>query len=202
MKFSFPRAHQHRHQHGRNNHQRDRCLPQVSLEAGFPLSEVQLGQCVQLVGVRDQRIKRLLNKGLSPGETLKVLNVRESGSVLVAMGERHLSIGAGLAQDLIVSIVVTAAESVQEVENKTFLNELSVGAKGKVVSYTQGAKGYKGKLLSMGLTPGAHFTVTRIAPLGDPIAITVRGFHLSLRRQEAAGLVVEQVEPSRIEPND
>ena len=41
------------------------------------------------------------------------------------------------------------------------------------------------RLLEMGLTPGADIEVVRFAPLGDPIDIKIRGYHLSLRRQEA-----------------
>lgn len=44
-----------------------------------------------------------------------------------------------------------------------------------------------------GLTPGTEFTVTRYAPLGDPIEILVRGFKLSLRKDEAKTLFVEEV---------
>lgn len=46
------------------------------------------------------------------------------------------------------------------------------------------------RLMMLGLTPGTSFTVVRVAPLGDPIEIKVRGFNLSLRREEALGLWV------------
>lgn len=46
------------------------------------------------------------------------------------------------------------------------------------------------RLMMLGLTPGTRFTVIRVAPLGDPIEIKVRGFSLSLRREEALGLWV------------
>ena len=44
---------------------------------------------------------------------------------------------------------------------------------------------YRKKLLSMGLTKGTVFTLRKIAPLGDPVEIEVRGFYLSLRKAEA-----------------
>ncbi|AFZ43857.1 FeoA family protein [Halothece sp. PCC 7418] len=192
MKFQRPHFKQKQHRHGRKqSFGNDRA---VDGSQGFPLTEVQSGQQVRLMGVRDRRVQRLLNRGLSPGDVLTILNVQNSGSVLVSMGEMRLSIGAGLAQDLMVMELNPSLMEEKESETKMSLNDLSVGAMGKVVSYTQAAREYKGKLLSMGLTPGARFTVTRVAPLGDPIAITVRGFHLSLRRQEAAGLLVEEVE--------
>ena len=76
---------------------------------------------------------------------------------------------------------------------KKQLGDLAVGSTGKVVGYEKGARGYKGKLLAMGLTPGTEFTVTRHAPLGDPVEILVRGFKLSLRKDEAKTLFVEEV---------
>jgi ferrous iron transport protein A len=44
----------------------------------------------------------------------------------------------------------------------------------------------------MGLPPGTEFTVTRYAPMGDPVEIEVRGFALSVRKDEAAMLLVEK----------
>ena len=49
------------------------------------------------------------------------------------------------------------------------------------------------RLLEMGLTVGTECTVVRYAPLGDPIEIKVRGYHLSLRQSEAAGIQVAVV---------
>lgn len=47
------------------------------------------------------------------------------------------------------------------------------------------------RLLEMGVLPGTAFRVERVAPLGDPIEIRVRGYALSLRRAEAAHILVE-----------
>lgn len=53
----------------------------------------------------------------------------------------------------------------------------------------------KKKLLAMGFTPGTVFSVTRFAPLGDPVEIRVRKFALTLRKGEAMALLVEKVSP-------
>ncbi len=45
----------------------------------------------------------------------------------------------------------------------------------------------------MGLTPGAELTVKRMAPMGDTVEISVRGFSLSLRKAEADALLVEKL---------
>jgi ferrous iron transport protein A len=73
------------------------------------------------------------------------------------------------------------------------LQDLAVGATGRVTGYEKSNRAYKSKLLAMGLTTGTEFTVTRYAPLGDPIEILVRGFKLSLRKTEATTLLVEKV---------
>ncbi|MEJ2326793.1 MAG: FeoA family protein [Chromatiaceae bacterium] len=72
------------------------------------------------------------------------------------------------------------------------LKDLSVGEAGRVTGFEEGARSYCMKPLAMGLTPGTAFTITRVAPLGDPVEIAVRGFKLSLRKDEAAALRVEK----------
>lgn len=75
------------------------------------------------------------------------------------------------------------------------LQDLKVGQTARVEGFVKGEGGggraYRQKLLSMGLTPGTEFLVTRVAPMGDPVEISVRGFSLSLRKDEAASLLVE-----------
>ncbi|NJO14895.1 MAG: ferrous iron transport protein A [Thioploca sp.] len=75
------------------------------------------------------------------------------------------------------------------------LRDMILGDKGKVVGFQAGNKSYRKKLLAMGLTPGTEFSITRYAPLGDPVEISVRGYSMSLRRDEAATLLVEKIEP-------
>ncbi|HDN26667.1 MAG TPA: ferrous iron transport protein A [Thioploca sp.] len=76
----------------------------------------------------------------------------------------------------------------------TNLGEMALGDKGIVAGFQKSHKGYRKKLLAMGLTPGTAFSITRYAPMGDPVEIRVRGFALSLRKDEAATLVVERAE--------
>jgi ferrous iron transport protein A len=73
------------------------------------------------------------------------------------------------------------------------LRDLVVGDRARVVGFAQGGGAYRRKLLSMGLTPGVEVAVTRVAPMGDPVEIQVRGFALSVRRDEAAVLSVEKL---------
>lgn len=71
------------------------------------------------------------------------------------------------------------------------VSELKVGHTARVVSLAAGNQPYRKRLIAMGLIPGTEFTVSRMAPLGDPIEILVRGFTLSLRKAEANILQIE-----------
>ena len=75
---------------------------------------------------------------------------------------------------------------------KVTLQEMAVGDTGVVAGYAKGSTAYREKLLAMGLTRGTEFVVERIAPMGDPVEIQVRGFSLSLRKVEASALMVER----------
>ena len=72
------------------------------------------------------------------------------------------------------------------------LADLKKGDQGRILSLAKSDMIYRRKLLAMGLTPGISFEVTRVAPLGDPIEICVRGYQLSLRKKEAAIIQVEE----------
>ncbi len=67
-----------------------------------------------------------------------------------------------------------------------------LGQKGRVLGVALPPE-HRQRLLEMGLTVGAQFEVVRFAPLGDPIDIKVRGYHLSLRKNEAAGVLVARL---------
>jgi len=73
------------------------------------------------------------------------------------------------------------------------LKELKVGERARVAGFTEGGRAYRRKLLAMGLTPGIEIRVVRVAPLGDPVEVRVRGSSVSLRKDEAAALQVEQI---------
>jgi Fe2+ transport system protein FeoA len=67
------------------------------------------------------------------------------------------------------------------------LSDLPLGQKARVAGFDLPPEQHQ-RLLEMGLTVGAQFEVVRFAPMGDPIDIKVRGYHLSLRKKEAAGV--------------
>ncbi len=68
---------------------------------------------------------------------------------------------------------------------------LELGRSG-VIEDVEGTDATAVRLLEMGLVPGTTVTLLKRAPLGDPLQFRVRGFHLSLRRAEAARVVVTE----------
>ncbi len=73
------------------------------------------------------------------------------------------------------------------------LSDLKPGEKGQIESVS-GAGAVKRRIRDMGVTTGSLVEVVRVAPMGDPMDIKVKGYHLSLRREEAADIRVKRVE--------
>ena len=72
------------------------------------------------------------------------------------------------------------------------LRDVKVG-ESAVVSRLTGTGALKRRIMDMGLTKGTGVRVRKVAPLGDPIEITVRGYELSIRKDEAALVEVTDV---------
>ena len=70
--------------------------------------------------------------------------------------------------------------------------DIAVGARGTILGFAKGTNTYRQKLLAMGLIKGTEFQMARVAPMGDPVEIKVRDFNLSLRKEEAKALRVEE----------
>ena len=70
------------------------------------------------------------------------------------------------------------------------LKEVPVGGTAKVVKI-HGEGAVKRRIMDMGITKGVEIYVRKVAPLGDPIEVTVRGYELSLRKADAENIEVE-----------
>lgn len=70
------------------------------------------------------------------------------------------------------------------------LKETSVGKTVKVVKLN-GSGPVKRRIMDMGITKGVDVFVRKVAPLGDPVEVTVRGYELSLRKADAEMIEVE-----------
>ena len=82
-------------------------------------------------------------------------------------------------------------EQTKRPDRKT-LNDLTPGQSGTILSVGNQSGAVKRRLVDMGLTPGTQVKVTKIAPLGDPLEVSLRGYELSLRRADAEQIVMGQ----------
>ena len=78
---------------------------------------------------------------------------------------------------------------------KQTLGDLSPGQSGTILSIDNRSKTVKRRLVDMGLTPGTEVKVTKIAPLGDPIEVSLRGYELSLRKEDAGQILMGHPRP-------
>ena len=72
------------------------------------------------------------------------------------------------------------------------LSSLAVGERGRVLGFDLPPE-QRQRLLEMGLTVGSEFEIVRFAPMGDPLDLKVRGYHLSIRKREAGGIQVARL---------
>ena len=84
----------------------------------------------------------------------------------------------------------SASSNGKDTEMKT-LKDVKVGEKA-VVKRLHGEGATKRRIMDMGITKGVEIAVRKVAPLGDPIEMTVRGYELSLRKADAEMIEVEE----------
>ncbi|NOZ29181.1 MAG: hypothetical protein GXP39_14185 [Chloroflexi bacterium] len=151
-------------------------------KVGDPLTAWPEGKPALITHMEDEPpalFAQLLAMGLSPGVRL-VIEHREGDRLRVRY------------DDLTVPLAPAAAERifVQEAPPDAVpLSSLRVGQQGVVVEVQETGKTLR-RMLDMGLVPGAEVEVVRTAPLGDPIQYRVKGASISLRRREAARILV------------
>ena len=155
---------------------------------GFPLADATPGRALVIaaLGGGADPARRLRDLGLAEGRELAVVQQREEGGVLVAVGEGRLALDAETAERVCVRDAVDPAPALR-------LWDLKPGDRARVRGLREGAPAYRAKLLAMGLLPGTVVEVLRMAPLGDPVELRVRGYQLSLRRAEAEVLELDEV---------
>jgi len=72
------------------------------------------------------------------------------------------------------------------------LEDLRTGEEGKIIKI-KGNGPFRLRLMEMGFIPGAQVKVVRYAPLKDPVEYEIKGYHVSLRHEEAANILVEKL---------
>ncbi len=71
------------------------------------------------------------------------------------------------------------------------LGDAAVGST-VVVTKIEGDSAYKRRIMDMGITKGSEIFIRKVAPLGDPVEITVRGYELSVRKNDAQCVLVKE----------
>ena len=79
----------------------------------------------------------------------------------------------------------------KKIGEKCKLSELKVGQKAKVLKIEEENKIIKRHLLDMGITRGVEITIKKIAPMGDPIDISLRDYELCIRKEDLKKIEVE-----------
>ena len=89
----------------------------------------------------------------------------------------------------------TASHAAAPTQHAFLLTDVQVGQTG-VICGIAGERMQRMKLLDSGLTPGTSVTVTKVAPMGNPIEVAVRSYLLTLRKEEAALIAVQPAHES------
>lgn len=154
--------------------------------ASQPLSKMAKGQGGYVVAQRGGRDfqQRITSQGLSIGSKVEVVQNSNTGGnegpVVIRSGETRLTIGRGMADKILV-------------RDRVMIRDLQIGQRARVIGYATDDRDYRHKLLRMGMVKQAEFKLVRVAPLGDPVVIELRGSNLTLRKTEANAVEIEVI---------
>lgn len=139
---------------------------------------------VQDIQLSTDTTKHLNELGIIKGSKIALVELSGNNAIVLSQNAR-------LAMDRQVLASIIVDEVTDTDESWSSLDMLEVGERGKVVRiYGTGA--VKRRLMDMGLTRGTELLVRKHAPLGDPIEINLRGYELSLRKDEASQVLVQK----------
>ena len=125
-------------------------------------------------------------------ESSIVEKIADSGTLICKVCDAKIILSKELAEKIIVKDICSCGEhDMHEDQNKiVLLSQMSIGQQGVVDDFAFETDDCE-RIEEMGLTPGETVEVVRYAPLGDPIEIKIRGYSLSLRKQEADRIKVK-----------
>ena len=118
----------------------------------------------------------LSNLGLAAGETIEVVTKTKNSAIIIVKGSR-------LAFDASIMDKIDLAPAEEDQENIP-LSEITVG-RSAIVTDIFSANETKRRLMDMGITKRTRVLLRKVAPLGDPLEISLRGYELTLRKSEA-----------------
>lgn len=170
---------------------RDELVPLYKARRGEKLivKELDAGKSMQL---------RVSSMGLKIGDLIEIVSSGFGGQVVIASGENRLVLGKGMAEKIRVQPVDRIKEhpghhkSIGIVSSHMLLSKMKTGQEG-IIRKVSGESLLRRRLLEMGINRGSTIYVEKYAPLKDPIELVIKGYHVSLRVEEAANILVENV---------
>lgn len=127
----------------------------------------------------------LSHLGMTPGETLEIVTKTKDSAILIIKGSR-LAFDASILEKIDIT-------PLDQEHTALPLSELSVGESAIVVDIFA-INEAKRRLMDMGITKQTKLYLRKVAPLGDPLEITLRGYELTLRKSEAQMISVIRLE--------
>lgn len=152
------------------------------------LAETPLNKVVQIetLQLTDELKHRMQDLGMTQGTKIAVVNSSGSNSIVLLHNAR-------VAIDHALLNKINVKEVTEDESTWQSLDSLTVGDQARIVS-VHGAGAVKRRLMDMGITRGTLVKVVKLAPLGDPLEIRIRGYELSLRKSEAELVLVAKEE--------
>src|SRR5699024_568413 len=138
---------------------------------------------VHSVTASDDTKRHLQTLGVTPGNRIALLQLQKENGIVLLQKSR-----VALDKSILENITI---EEVKEKGEWVPLAQLSPGESAHVISI-HGEGAIRRCLIDMGVTKSVEIYVRKMAPLGDPIEITLRGYELSLRKAEAELILVEK----------
>jgi ferrous iron transport protein A len=149
---------------------------------GLTLSDVAVGHRVKILRVGGEQAEAHRLREMGFRESAIVEKTADSGAFICKVGEARVALSRKLGQNILVEDLGKADRIVSN--EIILLSQMTIGQRGIIRDYTADNNDYE-RIVEMGVTPGEQVEVIRYAPMGDPIEIRIRGYLLSLRKQEA-----------------
>jgi Fur family ferric uptake transcriptional regulator len=155
------------------------------------IKEVEAGKNMQM---------RIASMGLKIGDLIEIVSSGFGGQVVIAAGENRLVLGKGMAEKIRVQLFDQGKVPGPDEETDpkdislppVLLSQLKTGQEG-IIRKVSGESILRRRLLEMGINRGSTIYVEKYAPLKDPIELVIKGYHISLRVEEASNILVENV---------
>jgi len=147
---------------------------------------------------------RISSMGLKVGDLIEIVSAGFGGQMVIANQENRLVLGKGMTEKIRVQPFDKPSDQVKtsnlngSQESKDILNtplllsQMKTGQEG-IIRKVAGEGALRRRLLEMGINRGSIIYVEKYAPLKDPIELVIKGYHISLRVEEAADIFVEKV---------